>query len=276
MPERPDLRQIAASLRESLQVHDRDALIDILTYVLNEYVVEGPPPLAAHEVERLEDLAGLSLARLVAALQTRLDTPGLELFRVEGDEVKVQTGQGWVTLAAGRPGAGAPASPGAAAGAAGPSAAATVSRGAPVSPAAAGVYQAEPPMPPRGGGGAGGRATADEARLRGRGDLVGESRGVVTPPPPRPRGVSVSGRPTRAGAQPGGGVGPGGAGAPQPGGGPRASQAGAGAQPPPGPGQPPAGAADGAPPPSPADPAAPSSPGGKDDASIRFSLLELD
>src|SRR6266545_4410604 len=98
MPERPDLRQIAASLRESLDGLERDALVDVLTYVLHEYVVEGPPPLAALEVERLEDLGGLSLAGLVAALQTRLEVPGLELLRVEGDEVRVHTAGGWVAL----------------------------------------------------------------------------------------------------------------------------------------------------------------------------------
>lgn len=272
------MRQIAASLRESLQVHDKDALVDILTYVLSEYVVEGPPPLAAHEVERLEDLAGLSLARLIGALQTRLDTPGLELFRVEGDEVKVQTGQGWVTLM-GRPGASATASPAAAVEQrpppVAPGATAPIPDG---SPGAAGVHFDEGPMPPRGG--AGGRSTADEARLRGRGDLVGESRGVVTPPPPRPRGLSVNGRPTRVGAQPGSGAG-GGPGAPGAGAGAapasRAAAGQGGAGQPPAAGQSPGAGAEGAPPQAPADPAAPASPsGGKDDASIRFSLLELD
>src|SRR5688500_3971464 len=102
MPERPDLRHIAVSLREALDGLEREALVDILTYVLNEYVVEGPPPLHASQVERLEDLQGLSLAALVQALQVRLDTPGLELFKVEGDEVRVQTASGWVPLQPGR------------------------------------------------------------------------------------------------------------------------------------------------------------------------------
>src|SRR6185503_15677699 len=105
MPERPDLRQIAVSLREALDGLEREALVDVLTYVLNEYVVEGPPPLAAAQVERLEELAGLDLPALISALQLRLDTPGLDLFRVEGGEVRVQTASGWVPLQPGRPAA---------------------------------------------------------------------------------------------------------------------------------------------------------------------------
>src|SRR5688500_10120097 len=89
MPERPDLRHIAVSLREALDGLEREALIDVLTYVLNEYVVEGPPPLAPGQVERLEDLAGLDLAGLISALQLRLDTPGLDLFRTDGAEFRL-------------------------------------------------------------------------------------------------------------------------------------------------------------------------------------------
>jgi hypothetical protein len=204
MPERPDLRQVAASLREAASGLDRDALVDVLTHVLSEYVIEGPPPLAAHQVERLEDLAGLSLAELVAALQTRLDVPGLELLRVAGGQVQAHTASGWVALQAPR----APAAPG-------------EGRAEERATGAA-------PRPTTG------RAAADEALSRGRGDLLGGERGVITPPPARPRGLSVSSRPS----------------APPP---------------------PPAPAADPLPPPAP-------EPGEskQDDASIRFSLLELD
>ncbi len=111
----------------------------------------------------------------------------------------------------------------------------------------------EQPMPPAPSG----RAAADEAIARGRGDLAGGERGVVTPPAPRPRGLSISGRPSPGpSAQPG----------------PQASQ-------PAGPTAPASG-----------QPATPSTPGSKpdepgkpdgvegkqDDAAIRFSLLELD
>jgi hypothetical protein len=232
MPERPDLRHIAASLREALDGLERESLVDVLTYVLNEYVVEGPAPLAAHQVERLEDLTGLSLAGLVTALQTRLDTPGLDLFRVEGDEVRVHTATGWVPLQAlrgsreERPAAPAP----------------------PTAEGRAGARFIEQPMPPP----ATGRPAADEAIARGRGDLAGGERGVVIAPAPRPRGLSISGRPSQ---------------------GPSAQPAQA-SPPPAGPAAPPA-------PPAPAAPASkpdePGKPDGKqDDAAIRFSLLELD
>jgi hypothetical protein len=226
MPERPDLRQIAVSLREALDGLDRAALVDVLTYVLNEYVVEGPPPLAAAQVERLEDLAGLDLAALISALQLRLDTPGLDLFRVEGGEVRVQTGSGWVPLQPGR----APQ--------------AAVEPPPPQQPARPGAHFTERPMTPPDTR----RPAADEAVARGRGDLVGGERGAITPPPPRPRGVSVTGRATSGAApaerQP-----------PQP------------QNPPPQPPQqqPPA-----------AQPQQQSGERKEDDASIRFSLLELD
>jgi hypothetical protein len=230
MAERPDLRQIAASLRDAVGGLDREALVDVLTYVLNEYVVEGPPPLAAAQVERLEDLAGLSLAGLLSALQVRLDVPGLELFRIEGDEVRVQTPSGWIALQPGR----APAPERAPAGQ------------PPAPEARVGARFVEQPMnrpapapPPQPTG----RAAADEALARGRGDLIGAERGVVTPPAPRPRaGLSISGRPT----------------------------AGASTAPPPQPEAPP-------PPAQPRqEPAQPTSDRKEDDASIRFSLLELD
>src|SRR5262245_9603883 len=98
MPARPDLRQLAASLRESLDGLERDALVDILTHVLQEYVVEAPPPLAALGVERRQEQGDLTLAELVAALQARLDVPGLELLRVDGGEVHVHTAGGWMVL----------------------------------------------------------------------------------------------------------------------------------------------------------------------------------
>jgi hypothetical protein len=180
MPERPDLRQIAVSLREALDGLEREALVDVLTYVLNEYVVEGPPPLVAAQVERLDDLAGLDLAGLLSALQLRLDTPGLDLFRIENGEVRVQTASGWVPLQPGRaqPAAAAPPPPQPAQ--------------APVRPGA--HFDERPVTRPES------RPAADEAVARGRGDLVGGERGVITPPAPRPRGLSVTGRATSGAA----------------------------------------------------------------------------
>ena len=66
MPERPDLRLISGSIREALADYDRDALVDILTYVFKEYVVEGPPPLLVNQAERFTELEGLSFPELMS------------------------------------------------------------------------------------------------------------------------------------------------------------------------------------------------------------------
>ena len=92
MPSRPDLRDIAANVREAFADADRETLLDVLTFVIKEYVVEGPPPMLVHAVENMADLAGLSFAQLVTALQTRLDHAELSLFAVDGDQVSVRIG----------------------------------------------------------------------------------------------------------------------------------------------------------------------------------------
>jgi len=92
MPSRPDLRDIATNVREAFADADREALLDILTFVLKEYVVEGPPPMLIHQAETLAELAGTSFAQLVTALQTRLDHPELAMFVVDGDQVGVRVG----------------------------------------------------------------------------------------------------------------------------------------------------------------------------------------
>ena len=47
MPERPDLRKIAADIKDALASYPREALVDILTYVFQAYVVEGAPTVQA-------------------------------------------------------------------------------------------------------------------------------------------------------------------------------------------------------------------------------------
>jgi hypothetical protein len=92
MPTRPDLRDIAHNVRDALGDCDRDTLVELLTFVLKEYVVEGPPPMLVHQTETIADLHGLSFAQLVSALQTRLELPELALFAVDGDQVSVRVG----------------------------------------------------------------------------------------------------------------------------------------------------------------------------------------
>ncbi len=92
MPTRPDLREIASNVREAFADMDRDTLLDILTFVVKEYVVEGPPPMLLHQAETLADLRTASFAQLVSALQTRFDFPELAMFVVDNEQVSVRVG----------------------------------------------------------------------------------------------------------------------------------------------------------------------------------------
>ena len=92
MPSRPDLREIASNVRDAFADADRETLLDVLTFVLKEYVVEGPPPMMIHQAETLSDLQGTTFAQLISALQTRFDFPELAMFVVDGEQVSVRVG----------------------------------------------------------------------------------------------------------------------------------------------------------------------------------------
>ncbi len=217
MPSRPDLRELATSVRDAFADADRETLLDVLTFVLKEYVVEGPPPMLIHQAETLSDLQGVSFAQLVTALQTRFDHPELAMFVVDGEQVGVRVGGVVQPLLASRqPLAPAAELPRPAAG---------------VRVVETTLSQRPPPAAPA--------APAPQA-----------APAPAAAPPPS-RGLSIRGRPS---GEPG----------PAPAASPPASPAGSDAA---------------APAPSGAVPAAPAgekpeSPG--DDASARFSLLELD
>jgi hypothetical protein len=92
MPTRPDIRDIASNVRDAFADLDKDALLDILTFVVKEYVVEGPPPMLVHQAETLGDLKNTTFAQLIAALQTRFDFSELAMFVVDGEQVGVRVG----------------------------------------------------------------------------------------------------------------------------------------------------------------------------------------
>ncbi|HEX7840373.1 MAG TPA: hypothetical protein VF469_23000, partial [Kofleriaceae bacterium] len=92
MPSRPDLRELAANVKEAFADADRETLLDVLTFVIKEYVVEGPPPMLIHQAETLSDLRTPTFAQLVTALQTRFDHPELAMFAVDGEQVSVRIG----------------------------------------------------------------------------------------------------------------------------------------------------------------------------------------
>ena len=92
MPSRPDLRELASNVKDAFADADRETLLDVLTFVIKEYVVEGPPPMMIHQAETLSDLRAPTFAQLVTALQTRFDHPELAMFVVDGEQVSVRIG----------------------------------------------------------------------------------------------------------------------------------------------------------------------------------------
>src|SRR5688572_12991952 len=102
MPSRPDLREIATNIKDAFAEADRETLLEILTFVLKEYVVEGPPPMLIHQAETLSDLKGQSFAQLITTLQTRFDFPELAMFVVDGESVGVRIGGAVQPLLPGR------------------------------------------------------------------------------------------------------------------------------------------------------------------------------
>jgi len=211
MPSRPDLRELATNVRDAFADADRDTLLDVLTFVLKEYVVEGPPPMLIHQAETLSDLQGASFAQLVAALQTRFDHPELAMFVVDGEQVGVRVGGVVQPLVGGRQ---------------------------PMAPAA------ELPRPSAG-------VRVVEATLSQRPPAAAPAAAPAQTPqaaaPPPSRGLSIRGRPSGDAPEPS-------AAPPAPSGAPAPAPA--------------AGSA------APASSDKPESSG--DDASARFSLLELD
>lgn len=219
MPSRPDLRELASNVKEAFGDLDRETLVDILTFVVKEYVVEGPPPMLIHQAETLADLKNASFAQIILALQTRFDHPELQMFAVDGDQVSVRIGGVMHPLLASRQ---------------------------PMAPAAADL-----PRPA-----AGVRVVETTLQQRPPQAAPAAAPQPASAPPPA-RGLSVRGRPQGEGEAPAARP----AAAPPP-------AAAAGQQPP---AAPPAAA-----------PAAPAAKEGEkpeaggDDASARFSLLELD
>jgi hypothetical protein len=99
-PERPDIRKIANDIRDALATYPPDALIDILTYVFQSYVVEAPPQVHLTQPDQLAELEGLSFAEVIQLLQVRLDLPELGLFEVEGGRVGLRVGNQIIPLIA--------------------------------------------------------------------------------------------------------------------------------------------------------------------------------
>jgi hypothetical protein len=212
MPSRPDIRDLVTNVRDAFADADRETLLEVLTFVVKEYVVEGPPPMLIHQAETLSDLQGMTFAQLVSALQTRFDHPELAMLVVDGEQVGVRVGGVVHPLLPGR-----------------------------TPPPGVTMVDTRPPPQPG--------VRVVEANLAPRPPAAPPAPQPGQAPPPS-RGLSVRGQP---GAAPAAAATP-------------AAPAQAPAQP--------------AQPAAPAAPAAPDKPdkpeGAGDDASARFSLLELD
>ena len=95
MTDPKNLRRVVGEIREGLERHSREELIEILTYVFKEYVVEGASPLgvgAGALLDARTELSGMGFAELVTWLQHHLDLPELGLLEVAAGRVSVRAG----------------------------------------------------------------------------------------------------------------------------------------------------------------------------------------
>ena len=95
---------MVAEIRQSLDAYPREQLVEILSYVFKEYVVEGAAPVAGTTalIDARTELEGLSFAELMTWLQQHLDVPELAQFDVQGGRVSVRAGGRAIAIEAAR------------------------------------------------------------------------------------------------------------------------------------------------------------------------------
>lgn len=86
MSDRHDLRRQTREIREALSRFEPEQLVDILTHIFRQYVMDGAAAPAS-SVTLADELQGLSFAQLIERLQLRLDLPELRLLEVSGSRV---------------------------------------------------------------------------------------------------------------------------------------------------------------------------------------------
>lgn len=86
MSDRHDLRRQTREIREALSRFEPEQLVDILTHIFRQYVMEGAAAPAS-SVTLADELQGLSFAQVIERLQLRLDLPELRLLEVTGGRV---------------------------------------------------------------------------------------------------------------------------------------------------------------------------------------------
>jgi len=96
-----NIRLVVGEIRGSLERYGREELVEILTYIFKEFVVEGGTPLgsgAGAVLDARSELEGMSFSQVVTWLQTHLDLPELGLLEVAGGRVSVRAGGRLVPL----------------------------------------------------------------------------------------------------------------------------------------------------------------------------------
>lgn len=87
MSDRIDPRRQTREIREALGRYEPEQLLEILTHVFRQYVIDGGAPPA---MQLQDELSGLGFAQVMERLQLRLDLPELRLFEVQGGRVMVR------------------------------------------------------------------------------------------------------------------------------------------------------------------------------------------
>jgi len=90
-----NLRLLVGEIRSALDGYQRQDLVEVLTYVFKEYVVEGASVLPSGSGAALDartELEGMSFAQVITWLQRHLDLPELGQFEVEGTRVSLRSG----------------------------------------------------------------------------------------------------------------------------------------------------------------------------------------
>ncbi|HMU39402.1 MAG TPA: hypothetical protein PKE31_10345 [Pseudomonadota bacterium] len=87
MSDRIDPRRQTKEIREALARFEPEQVLDILTHVFRQYVVEGS---SAPPIQMQDELAGLNFVQIIERLQLRLDVPELRLFEVQAGRVMVR------------------------------------------------------------------------------------------------------------------------------------------------------------------------------------------
>jgi len=90
-----NLRLLVGEIRSALDGYQRQDLVEVLTYVFKEYVVEGASVLPSGSGAALDartELEGMTFAQVVTWLQRHLDLPELSQFEVEGTRVSLRSG----------------------------------------------------------------------------------------------------------------------------------------------------------------------------------------